>query len=67
MDYNSSMSTQTRNVALIIIGVIILFAIGMVVLSKSEQRQGTEQLTAEQVVDLEVQAQQEYEQAGGTY
>lgn len=32
-----------------------------------EESQEAEQLTAEQVVDLEVQAQQEFEAAGGMY
>lgn len=57
------MNTQTRNVFLIIIAAIVLFG-GVAWFLQSQntgnEREGTERLTAEQVVDLEVQAEQDY-------
>ncbi len=59
--YTAHMTTLTRNIVLIIIGGIILCG-GVAWFLQSQdsggEREGTQQLTAEQVVDLEVQAEQ---------
>lgn len=49
--------------AIVVVAIFVYSGVG----TNSAERTGTETLTAEQVVDLEVQAQQEYEASGGTY
>lgn len=62
----------TKNTYMLI-GALVALAIGVyaygafVEKDATQERTGTEQLTAEQVVDLEVQAEAEYEANGGTY
>ena len=51
-----------------VVGLIaLLIALGIVPLVIKFWSVGERQLTAEEVVDLEVQAQQQYEATGGTY
>lgn len=50
---------KTPHVAILIGGIVIIgFLAYFIVFLPKEERKGTEQLTAEQVVDLEVQAEQ---------
>lgn len=52
---------KTPHVAILIGGIVIIgFLAYFIVFLPKEERRGTEQLTAEQVIDLEVQAEQEY-------
>lgn len=62
--------TTTARYALIA-GVVVVLGIAAFALNsnyeRQEQRTGTEALDAADVVDLEVQAQKEFEAAGGKY
>jgi len=52
---------KTSSVAILIGGIVIIgFVAYFIFFLPKEERTGTEQLTAEQVVDLEVQAEQDY-------
>ncbi len=58
--------TKTTQYILTAAAIVILILAVFVVKSNS-QRSGTEQLTAEQVVDAEVEAAAQFEAAGGKY
>lgn len=62
---------MTQRIALIILGILVVLGIFVYAIGTRDDaesvRTGTENQTAEQVVDAEVQAQLEYEAAGGTY
>lgn len=57
--------TSTTRYILIGVGIVILAVAAYTV--RDNSRTGTEAMTAEQVVDLEVAAQQEFEANGGKY
>lgn len=58
--------TTTTRYSLIIVAVVIL-AVAAYTVKSNSTRTETERMTAEQVVDLEVAAQKEYEANGGKY
>ena len=62
------MTTMQRNA--LIVAILITLGIAAFAVNSNYERQeraGTEALDAAEVIDLEVQAQKEFEAAGGTY